>query len=414
MTTDSILRPPAGVTTGPHVAELVDRYRARFDWYRDMLDTAGAHRTGRLADLPLLDSEILTRHYYGDTREVPGTHAFFTSGTSGGARKQILYCEQDDADYIAHRGDLFTKFLTGIAPDEVAVADLGTGHAAASARQIFTDLGLQARDIDFRAPLPEHLERLSEWQPAVLFTMPMILDRIMAALPEPDFRPRKIMVVGDVAPAAWRAGVAHWFGISPNDVMDVFGSIEIGAIGYSCAETGLYHFHDHIVAEVVSPDTVVPGASPRPPGDGLLLLTSTARRQFPALRYVTGDLVAGLRTIRRYGRDVQVFDRIEGRITSDYKHGERLSGHDLTHVMATVFPGRPFEAMDDGHLRIRVAGDPVTDEEQRALRAAVADVAPDVATMVDSGLVRPIEVEAVHATDLRSGHGKRRFDLANT
>ena len=66
------------------------------------------------------------------------------------------------------------------------------------------------------------------------------------------------------------------------DVLDVVGSIEVGAIAYHCADTGLYHFHDHILPEVHRPADLYadcPHDVPAPrPGDGILVLTSLARR----------------------------------------------------------------------------------------------------------------------------------------
>ncbi|MCZ9339151.1 hypothetical protein NGM37_15345, partial [Streptomyces sp. TRM76130] len=72
---------------------------------------------------------------------------------------------------------------------------------------------------------------------------------------------------------------------------------------------------------------------------------------------VTGDAVTGLRRIRHDGREVFAFERIDGRLSGDFKHGERISNHDLAQIMAEVFPGRPFEAADDDGLVIRVVAD---------------------------------------------------------
>lgn len=390
---------------------LVADATARFPWYASFLASHGVTTPDQLDDLPPLGQATLERYYYtADQMELPDAEVFATSGTSGGARKRIFYSPEDDDNYVAQRRELFAEFLADIPTKAVAVADLGTGHAAATARKVFTDLGLDARDINFEAPLGEHLEKLTAWQPEVLFTMPMIMDRLMEAAPTPPFKPSRIMVVGDLAPMAWRANVARYFGLDPADVMDVFGSIEMGTIAYSCAETGLYHFHDHIYPEVVSPEMILPEATPRTRGDGVLLLTSTTRRYFPALRFITGDIVAGLQVISYRGRAVHAASRIEGRVNTEYKHGERISSHDICEAMAQVFPGLPFEVADDDGLRIRVAGE-VDRTRVEALQATIAEAVPDVGTMVDSGLVNPIKVESVATDSLRSGHGKRRFDL---
>jgi phenylacetate-coenzyme A ligase PaaK-like adenylate-forming protein len=399
------------------LAALAAGHAQRFPWYRELLLRRGALGSGALSDLPLVDTGLLGAHYYTAAYpQLPDASAYHTSGTSGGQRKRILYSTADDDAYIAQRRALFGEFTAGVPRGAVAVADLGTGHAAASARRVFVELGYEAHDIDFTRPVEEHVAKLNAWRPDVFFTMPMILDRLLQARPALDIRPRKIMVVGDVAPPAWRAHVAERFGLRPDDVLDVFGSIEIGAIGYSCAETGLYHFHDHIVPEVLTPEELsrhtenelVPS---RQEGSGALLLTSFTRDYFPAVRYVTGDAVTGLRRIRHEGREVFAFERIDGRLAGDFKHGERISNHDLAQIMAEVFPGRPFEAGDADGLVIRVVAETVDDDQVAAVRAAVDRRAPDVAQMIASGLVGPVRVQAVTPDGLRSGQAKRRLDL---
>ena len=59
--------------------------------------------------------------------------------------KRILYGPGDDDAYAAQRATLFADFLAPCVPGAVAVADLGTGHAAALARRIFLDLQVKVR-----------------------------------------------------------------------------------------------------------------------------------------------------------------------------------------------------------------------------------------------------------------------------
>lgn len=378
--------------------ELVAGHCRRFPWYRELVEAG-------LSELPLIDERVLAAHYY-TAPVMPGAEVYLTSGTSGGARKQIQYCAQDDDNYVSQRRDLFSDFFGPAVLERrgIAVSDLGTGHAAALGRRVFSDLGLDARDIDFTAPVAEHVAVLNELQPDVLFTMPMILDQILLSGPALTARPGKIIVVGDLAPPAWRANVAERFGMGIVDVLDVMGSIEIGAIAYSDHVRGGYRFHDHITAEVLAADGTV-----RDSGDGELVLTSMTRDYFPAVRFVTGDLVAGL---RQNGVSA-VCDRFLGRVSGDVKHGERISGYDLCEAMAGVFPGCPFEVVEGTSLIIRVVADEVTSQQQDDVRAALRSVTPSVATMLDSGLVGSILVSAVTLDELRSGRGKRRFNLAD-
>lgn len=402
------------VATRDRLPALVRETCARFPWYAQLLHEGGLDESSPLEALPVIDERCLTEHYYTASHDHwPDAMEYRTSGTSSGRRKRVLYSPEDHRAYLDQRWELFRRFLADVPARTVAVADLGTGHAAASAREILTDLDFDARDIDFRSPIDEHVERLNQWAPTVLFTMPMILDRMLQT-DRLAIRPRKLIVVGDVAPPNWRRHVAEQFGIGFDDVLDIVGSIEIGAIAYFCAETGLYHFHGHLLAEALPVSTVYPDSGVELPAEsGILLLTSSSRSYFPALRFVTDDVVTGLRTLSWDGRDVTAFERIEGRFGGDLKHGERVSQHDLCAAVNHAFPGAPFEVVGDHGLEIRVVADAITSEQVAAVRAHLMDACPDVAQMVESGLVRDIEVIAIRPDELSAGNAKRQFNIGH-
>ncbi|MDS1269610.1 hypothetical protein RIF23_04810 [Lipingzhangella sp. LS1_29] len=403
----------ASIENAPRTLErVVTGHMRRFPWYADLLRRSGG-QPGELGTLPLIDQPILERHYYTGP-ELPGASIFHTSGTARGVRKRIQYSDWDDDAYTAQRRRLFADFLhTRRTPGTRVVCDLGTGHAAALSYRVFADLGMDTRDVDFTAPLSEHVAAINSWQPDVLFTMPMILDQMLHAGPALTARPRTIIVVGDLAPPAWRANVAARFGIATEDVLDIVGSIEVGAIAYLDTRIHRYVFHDHIVAEVAEPDSDgnVNMRNCHPHGDGVLVLTSMAREYFPAIRYVTGDLVADLRKAEVEGRSVTSCARFLGRTTGDVKHGERISSHDLSQAVASVFPGHPFEVSEGGTLCVHVVADHVAEEQRRALNQAVREAAPDVAAMMEAGIVGEIDVVATTLDALRSGPAKRRFNL---
>lgn len=392
---------------------LVRRHRHTFEWYDALLRETGVDETVPVSALPVMHEELLLAHYYThDHPHLVDASSYLTSGTTTGRRKKILYAAEDHEEYVAHRRDLFAGFLEDLEPGATAVADLGTGHAAASARRIFSELGFVAHDIDFTRPIDEHLKLLNQWKPDVLFTMPMILDQLLCLDGALRITPKKIMVVGDIAPANWRAYVARRFGIAFADVLDVIGSIEVGAIAYYCNATGLYHFHDHIVPEAVPPARVDPSWDVElGPERGILLLTSFARRYFPAVRFATGDIVRGLRWFGFRGKTIAACERLEGRFGGDVKHGERMSNYDICAAVNDVFPGAPFEVVDAGHLELRIVVDEVTPEAAESIRAYLLARNPDVAQMARSGLVEEIGIRAIAADELSPGRAKRLFSL---
>src|SRR5690606_27833143 len=134
-----------------------------------------------LQDLPLLTSGVLEKHYYhhhwDDQQDLSVYH---TSGTSSGKRKAIAYSAEDEAHYAAIKARLFAQLLEG-GNCTRALADMGTGHAAGTALDIFKKMGLDGRAIAFTLPIAQHIEALQSFKPDLLYTMPSILERLVAA-----------------------------------------------------------------------------------------------------------------------------------------------------------------------------------------------------------------------------------------
>lgn len=392
---------------GQVFAATAARVRANFPWYDRMLAGCGYDLDRTPLRLPYVDEAVLDEHYYSaDHAGLAGCATYLTSGTSGGTRKKILYTPEDHARYVEQRTKIFSGFLT---PEcRVACADLGTGHAAASAAEIFQRLGLQTSHIDFRRPVREHVELLNERRPDVLFTMPMILDSIIHA---GGLRasPRKIIVVGDVATPTWKQHVTRRFGLRRADLLDIVGSIEVGSIAYECFDCGTYHFDEHIYPEALDPEGGDGGG-----GDAnrakVLVLTSSARTVFPAVRFVTGDLVEGFGRRRCGGRDRLTFERMIGRSGGELKNGEKVSLYDISEAVNACLPGSMFDAhADRSRLVIRVCSPDLTPEKAEEIKLRIRRRNPDVDQMIASELVGDIEVLSAAPGQLLAAGAKKTF-----
>ena len=286
---------------------------------------------------------------------------------------------------MEHRG----AYLRQIAPRLVtACADLGTGHAAASALEIFERAGLDGTELEVSRPIDEHVDFLRSTRPDLLYTMPMILERIVAA-GGPGYVPTVIVVVGDLAPPEWRDAMAARLDMDSGQIHDVLGSIEVGAIAYSDEDSGGYRFHEHILPEII------PAPRAEQPGAGLLVITSLERDGFPAVRYAAGDIVDGLRLfeldgVRRWG-----YRRHLGREGNELKHGEMLGLDAIGIAIATSAPGVAWGIRRRGlEVVIELDEGAYSDELADVVRAAVRASHPATDQMIASGLVGDIGVEA--------------------
>lgn len=386
--------------------QLVQQHAQTFPWYDALIRESGAD-AGRLDTLPPMTEALLTRHYYHDQQALPSpVHSYLTSGTRSGQRKCIRYSQHDQQRYLQQRSAIIQHFCG--TQYTRACADLGTGHAAATAGQIFKAMGCQVELIDFTLPVDAHVEALNRFQPEIFFTMPMILDRLIAS-GKLDFQPRKILLLGDVASAHWQASILACFALPPGSILDLYGSIEIGAIAHYRHDIERYVLDDYLLPEVVAPQTIYPDAHHQGRG-GLLLLTSFARDYFPAVRFVTDDLIEGFAHEIVDGKPRHTFSRCLGRFASEYKHGEKINLCDISDAIAQHLPLRRYD-LDDGNgsLTIRIGGDSVDAATLKAIRHDLLARNPDVAQMIASGLVADIRILCVDAQDIRDQASKRRY-----
>ncbi|SFE66845.1 phenylacetate-CoA ligase [Paenibacillus algorifonticola] len=319
-------------------------------WYRELLEERGIDsNAAALSELPLMTAERLEMHYFTqEQRSEAGLSVYRTSGTSSGIRKAIYYSPEDDEQYNASKAACFREWLAR-SPAVVtrALADMGTGHAASTAITIFQQLGFQADSLSFALPIEEHIKRLEDFRPELLYTMPSILDAIAAAAPDPQaFGIQKIIIVGEIAPPAWQANMAARFGIGAHDILDTYGSIEIGAIASYSHEHGVYVLDAGIHAEALRADEVDPRFETLEDNEAVLVLTSYKRTLFPAVRYVTYDVVRDFGTVTIDGHLRQTFSCISKRIGTDLKHGEKISLYDIESVVQ--------QFVKDAELRVRL------------------------------------------------------------
>ena len=100
-----------------------------------------------------------------------------------------------------------------------------------------------------------------------------------------DFELQRALVTAEMLPESMRKKFADDYGI---EVMQDLGIAEVGSVAYECTQKSGMHVHDEIIAEIIDPKT---GEQLGPEEVGELVLTSM-KKDFPLIRYRTGDLSA--------------------------------------------------------------------------------------------------------------------------
>jgi len=387
----------------PHIKRIVQHH----PWYNTLLQQDGIDpQVCQLSDLPLITSDILEQHYFtGRAREEEGLSVYRTSGTSSGVRKAIYYSKEDDESYIDAKTACFQEWLTATAstastatqppaPIGKALADMGTGHAANTALTIFDRLGLAADSLSFSLPIEEHIARLESYRPELLYTMPSILDAIVSHAEEPkQFGIKKIIVVGEIAPLQWQHNMAERFGIEPQHILDTYGSIEVGAIASYTHELGLYVIADGIYAEAIPAEQIDESFEPLKENEAVLVLTSFVRSLFPAMRYVTYDVVRDFQTICIDGKQRQCFSCISKRIGTDLKHGEKISLYDIESVVHQYIHDAQLRVrLRENKLLVHIQSKSLKDEMLVHIKHAIEHKIGDIGQMIQNRILEGISV----------------------
>jgi phenylacetate-coenzyme A ligase PaaK-like adenylate-forming protein len=397
--------------------ERVEGMKQRFPWYKRLLRQPDALHADQAAaielpQLPLITASLLEAHYYADHNPLAerSDHCGYrTSGTSSGRRKTIYYSQQDEEAYLRIKLDVFRDILSPYGY-RTAMADVGTGHAEATAVAVFRSMGMEVHSLSYRLPVEQHIEQLSRIKPEVFYTMPSMLDRILLAADDPArWGIRHVVLVGEMASPGWIARVAERLHIGEEHITDTYGSIEIGTIAYYSHEHGRYLFTEGITAEGIGTEAIGEDLAPLPAGEQVLVLSSSVREAFPALRYVTYDVVRDLRPIPADGPDAMrmSFSSIVKRIGPDLKHGEKISIYDIEEVV--------YRHLSDAAIRIRVAGNALSvhvysqhaePELLKCIRLELENRIPAIGVMIRGGMLEGIEVIGC-AVDASMEHASR-------
>lgn len=376
-------------------------------WYDEELRLLGLSQSERmsglsLSGLPLMDAKLLEKHYYASTPNTGGELAVYrTSGTSSGVRKAIYYSPEDDAAYLEAKLIPLAEWLGDDAGRSIAgaLADVGTGHAASTALELFARLGLKGKALSFQQPVREHVEALRKLRPQLLYTMPSLLEAIADAAPDAaELGLKRILLVGELASPEWQGNMAKRFGLRAMDVLDTYGSIEIGAIAAYSHELGRYVLDEGLYGEIVGAEMLEEGFGPLAPDEGVLVLTSFRRTLFPAIRFVTYDVVRDFKTINWKGKQRHTFACITKRIGPELKHGEKISLYDIEAAVHRLLPDasvRVSACRNSLAVYIKSAKLQETPELLPILRDEIQQAIPDIGAMIQAGMLNDIQVSAV-------------------
>jgi len=277
----------------------------RSNYYRNSFEKVKVRPTdfNSLADLrkfPFVDKKVererqLLKPLLGDMTAVEEREVVFVSASSGSTGVPTLspFTRQDFEEFQDVQSRLF--WAAGMRPEDRYVHALNftlfVGGPDVIGAQNLGALCIWAGAI----PSDRLLFILKEFKPTIIWTTPsyawylgetaknqgidlardLAINRIIVA-GEPG---GSITATREAIENLWEAQVVDFYGIS-----DIFGA----CAGMCSARDGLHIVEDHLVVEIINPDTL----EPVPDGErGELVLTTLRKTARPMIRFRTGDIV---------------------------------------------------------------------------------------------------------------------------
>ncbi|MTV36413.1 glycosyltransferase [Duganella radicis] len=197
------------------------------------------------------------------------------------------------------------------------------------------------------ARLDEYLTRLQKQRPAMLFGYPSVMSLLaqharQRGVALDRLGVRVVFVTAERLYEEQRATLTEAFNAP---VANGYGGRDAGFIAHECPEGGM-----HITAEDIIVEILDAQGQPVAPGqDGAIVITHLASRDFPLIRYATGDVGALDPRPCPCGRGLPLLQRVAGR-TSDFvvaRDGTVMHGLALIYILRDLPQVRAFKIIQE-------------------------------------------------------------------
>lgn len=367
---------------------------ANSPYYRASFDAAGVHpdQVKSLDDIrrfPFIDKKVLRDRQtavppFGDLVAVPERDIVYISASSGstGVPTASPFTARDFDDWMDYEARQF--WSSGLRPDDRYCHSLNfslfVGGPCVLGAQKLGALSIHAGTV----PSERLLTIIRQFQATAIWTTPSYAwylgeTAIKEGIdPKRDLNIKRIFVAGEPGgsipetrqriEALWGASVYDYYGLS-----DIFGS----CAGMCEEKHGLHWAEDHILVEVLDPET----GQPVPEGGrGELVLTTLKKSARPMIRFRTGDIVSftsdpcacgrtSIRMLGTHGRlddmliikgvnifpsDIEAIARRDHALSGEYKLIVERENH-LDHLTVEIERAAS-DAGQDAELAARFAG----------------------------------------------------------
>jgi phenylacetate-CoA ligase len=341
---------------------ITDIYR-HVPYYRTLFDGLDLRPTDirgveDLRRLPLLDKPTIRANVEAFKAEnARGLARFNTGGSSG--EPLVFYIGRERVSHdVAAKWRATRWWDVDIGDRETVVWGSPIELGAQDRLRSLRDRLLRTRLLPAFEMSPQNLDRfvseIKAFRPRMLFGYPSSL-ALIARHAEANGEPmdqlgiRVAFVTSELLYDHQRADIKRIFGCP---VANGYGGRDAGFIAHACPDGGLHITSEDIVVEVIDS-----AGKPVPTGaTGELVITHLATKDFPFLRYRTGDIGAIGNAGCPCGRGLPVLQQLEGRNTDFIvaQDGTVMHGLALIYVLRDIGSMEEFKIIQESLDRTRV------------------------------------------------------------
>jgi phenylacetate-CoA ligase len=346
-------------------------------YYRDLFrargfDPAAVRDLAALSELPFLDKAAIRAHTGQlESERAAGLARFNTGGSSGEPLIFFIGRERVSHD-VAAKWRATRWWGVDIGDPEIVVwgspIELGAQDRLRRWRdRLLRSTLLPAFELS-QAKMDDFLARIRERRPKMLFGYPSALSRLAAHAEERGLRMDDLGVVAAFVTSErlydeQRQTIARVFGCR---VANGYGGRDAGFIAHECPSGGMHITAEDIIVELI-------GRDGRPVADGEageIVVTHLATRDFPFVRYRTGDVAVLETRPCACGRGLPCLREIQGR-TTDFvvaADGTVMHGLALIYVLRDLPGIRSFKIVQHStlHTTVQVVAEAAFDASRDA------------------------------------------------
>jgi len=349
---------------------------AQVPYYRELFarlrfDPAAVRHLADLQVLPLLDKAVIRAHTEALKHpKARGLSRFNTGGSSGEPLIFFIGKERVSHD-VAAKWRATRWWGVDIGDPEIVVwgspIELGSQDRVRALRDTLLRTELLPAFEMSESKLDGFVAAIRRRRPKMLFGYPSALSHIARHAEArgqrlDDLGIRVAFVTSERLYDEQRATIGRVFGCP---VANGYGGRDAGFIAHECPEGGMHLTAEDLVVEIVDRDGHVLPAGQA----GEVVVTHLATRDFPFIRYRTGDVAAIGTAPCACGRGLPVLQEIQGR-TTDFvvaADGTVLHGLALVYILRDLPGVQQFKIVQESLQRTRillVAGPAFTPQHQ--------------------------------------------------